>query len=253
MNFFNKTKPKRVNDLENKYSIDGLTQEKLNELLDAQEHHDLKAGLLTNEIIFKNMKLDNLDFSNRNLAEIKFINVVMNHVIFNKVSLNHAWFDGVIMTNCTITNSNLEYANFRNCDIYDSIIINVYSNVSSMQRGILVNVALDETSFKGSTVAYVNLFGTTKETKSFIQARDVGNPSCLQLDVKKSSKQIVIDWVKELVNQLKSDEKEKFQEYISSLSKEGKLDSSSFNYYYSQGYQHALENVINSLKENKHL
>lgn len=249
MNFFNKTDSKRVNGLENEYSIDGLTQEKLNKLLDAQEYQNLKAGFLVNEITFRNMKLDNLDFSNRNLAEIKFIDVMMNHVTFNKVSLNSAWFDRVIMTNCAITNSNLEYTNFRNCDIYDSIIVNVYSNVSSMQLGVLVNVILDETSFKGSTVAYVNLVGTTKETKSFIQARNVGNPSCLQLKAKKSSKEIAIDEVKELVKQLRLEEKEKFQEYVNKLGKECTIDGSSFNYYYSQGYQYALENVINSLKE----
>ena len=66
---------------------------------------------------------------------------------------------------------------------------------------------------------------------------------------KDKPKVITIDEVKELVKQLKSEEKDKFQEYVNNLSKEGKIDSSSFNYYYSQGYQQALENVINRLKE----
>ena len=69
----------------------------------------------------------------------------------------------------------------------------------------------------------------------------------------KPKKEIAIDEVKELVKQLKSEEKDKFQEYVNNLSKEGNIDSSSFNYYYSQGYQQALENVINSLEAGNRL
>lgn len=63
----------------------------------------------------------------------------------------------------------------------------------------------------------------------------------------KPKKEIAIDEVKELVTQLKSEEKEKFQEYVNNLSKEGNIDSSSFNYYYSQGYQQALAKVLSEL------